>query len=54
MLTIANLRAEKPNFYVYFFLALQSLYSVIAGLFKPWILVLDKEDARYILRFKIK
>ncbi|XP_032062034.1 ectopic P granules protein 5 homolog [Aythya fuligula] len=25
--------------------ALQSLYSVIAGLFKPWILVLDKEDA---------
>ncbi|KAM6230930.1 ectopic P granules protein 5 homolog isoform 1-T1 [Porphyrio hochstetteri] len=24
---------------------LQSLYSVIAGLFKPWILVLDKEDA---------
>ncbi|KFV98538.1 Ectopic P granules protein 5, partial [Eurypyga helias] len=26
--------------------ALQSLYSVIAGLFKPWILVLDKEDAR--------
>ncbi|NXI45119.1 EPG5 protein, partial [Galbula dea] len=24
--------------------ALQSLYSVIAGLFKPWILVLDKED----------
>ncbi|XP_063278049.1 ectopic P granules protein 5 homolog isoform X2 [Prinia subflava] len=25
--------------------ALQSLYSVIAGLFKPWILVLEKEDA---------
>ncbi|XP_072216265.1 ectopic P granules protein 5 homolog isoform X2 [Excalfactoria chinensis] len=25
--------------------ALQSLYSVTAGLFKPWILVLDKEDA---------
>ncbi|NXK47869.1 EPG5 protein, partial [Chauna torquata] len=25
--------------------ALQSLYSIIAGLFKPWILVLDKEDA---------
>ncbi|XP_010217080.1 PREDICTED: ectopic P granules protein 5 homolog, partial [Tinamus guttatus] len=25
--------------------ALQSLYSVIVGLFKPWILVLDKEDA---------
>ncbi|NXU49867.1 EPG5 protein, partial [Turnix velox] len=25
--------------------ALQSLYSVIAGLFKPWILVLDVEDA---------
>ncbi|XP_061874357.1 ectopic P granules protein 5 homolog isoform X3 [Colius striatus] len=25
--------------------ALQSLYSVIAGLFKPWILVLNKEDA---------
>uniref|UniRef100_A0A8C3NW07 Ectopic P-granules autophagy protein 5 homolog n=1 Tax=Cyanoderma ruficeps TaxID=181631 RepID=A0A8C3NW07_9PASS len=24
---------------------LQSLYSVIAGLFKPWILVLEKEDA---------
>ncbi|XP_064293753.1 ectopic P granules protein 5 homolog [Phalacrocorax carbo] len=24
---------------------LQCLYSVIAGLFKPWILVLDKEDA---------
>uniref|UniRef100_A0A8B9NXW7 Ectopic P-granules autophagy protein 5 homolog n=1 Tax=Apteryx owenii TaxID=8824 RepID=A0A8B9NXW7_APTOW len=27
--------------------ALQSLYSVIAGLFKPWILVLDKEDPCY-------
>ncbi|NXA34681.1 EPG5 protein, partial [Eudromia elegans] len=26
--------------------ALQSLYSVIVRLFKPWILVLDKEDAR--------
>ncbi|OXB77175.1 UNVERIFIED_CONTAM: hypothetical protein H355_014746 [Colinus virginianus] len=26
--------------------ALQSLYSVIAGLFKPWVLVVDKEDAR--------
>lgn len=38
----------------YFLLALQSLYSVISGLFKPWILVLDKEDARYILHFKIK
>ncbi|XP_015703684.1 ectopic P granules protein 5 homolog isoform X3 [Coturnix japonica] len=25
--------------------ALQSLYSITAGLFKPWILVLDKEDA---------
>ncbi|NWZ28131.1 EPG5 protein, partial [Asarcornis scutulata] len=25
--------------------ALQSLYSLIAGLFKPWVLVLDKEDA---------
>ncbi|NWR38845.1 EPG5 protein, partial [Tachuris rubrigastra] len=25
--------------------ALQSLYSIISGLFKPWILVLDKEDA---------
>ncbi|NXG48026.1 EPG5 protein, partial [Psilopogon haemacephalus] len=25
--------------------ALQSLYSVVVGLFKPWILVLDKEDA---------
>ncbi|XP_064356818.1 ectopic P granules protein 5 homolog isoform X1 [Dromaius novaehollandiae] len=25
--------------------ALQSLYSVIVGLFKPWILILDKEDA---------
>ncbi|NXG32270.1 EPG5 protein, partial [Dromaius novaehollandiae] len=24
--------------------ALQSLYSVIVGLFKPWILILDKED----------
>ncbi|XP_019465701.1 LOW QUALITY PROTEIN: ectopic P granules protein 5 homolog [Meleagris gallopavo] len=34
-------------FFTLFFLALQSLYSVIAGLFKPWILVLDKEDARY-------
>lgn len=36
-----------------FLLALQSLYSVIAGLFKPWILVLDKEDARYTLHFKM-
>ncbi|OXB58335.1 hypothetical protein ASZ78_001030 [Callipepla squamata] len=25
--------------------ALQSLYSVVAGLFKPWVLVVDKEDA---------
>ncbi|NXG70655.1 EPG5 protein, partial [Baryphthengus martii] len=40
----ANL-AQEPVGSKRILAALQSLYSVIAGLFKPWILVLDKEDA---------
>uniref|UniRef100_A0A8C5X2H3 Ectopic P-granules autophagy protein 5 homolog n=1 Tax=Malurus cyaneus samueli TaxID=2593467 RepID=A0A8C5X2H3_9PASS len=36
---VANLAQEPVGS------TLQSLYSVIAGLFKPWILVLDREDA---------
>ncbi|NWI48984.1 EPG5 protein, partial [Calyptomena viridis] len=41
---VANL-AQEPVGSSTILAALQSLYSVIAGLFKPWILVLDKEDA---------
>ncbi|XP_075581959.1 ectopic P granules protein 5 homolog isoform X1 [Pelecanus crispus] len=41
---VANL-AQEPVGSNRILAALQSLYSVIAGLFKPWILVLDKEDA---------
>ncbi|NXG21273.1 EPG5 protein, partial [Grallaria varia] len=41
---VANL-AQEPVGSNAVLTALQSLYSVIAGLFKPWILVLDKEDA---------
>ncbi|NXM74896.1 EPG5 protein, partial [Serilophus lunatus] len=41
---VANL-AQEPVGSSTVLAALQSLYSVIAGLFKPWILVLDKEDA---------
>ncbi|XP_030325638.1 ectopic P granules protein 5 homolog isoform X7 [Strigops habroptila] len=41
---VANL-AQEPVGSNRILAALQSLYSVIAGLFRPWILVLDKEDA---------
>ncbi|KAM6329029.1 ectopic P granules protein 5 homolog isoform 4-T4 [Alca torda] len=41
---VANL-AQEPLGSNRILAALQSLYSIIAGLFKPWILVLDKEDA---------
>ncbi|KAM6036561.1 ectopic P granules protein 5 homolog isoform 4-T4 [Theristicus caerulescens] len=41
---VANL-AQEPVGSNRILAALQSLYSIIAGLFKPWILVLDKEDA---------
>ncbi|NXK38181.1 EPG5 protein, partial [Piprites chloris] len=41
---IANL-SQEPVGSSTILAALQSLYSIIAGLFKPWILVLDKEDA---------
>ncbi|KAM9262786.1 ectopic P granules protein 5 homolog isoform 3-T3 [Morus bassanus] len=41
---VANL-AQEPLGSNRILAALQCLYSVIAGLFKPWILVLDKEDA---------
>ncbi|KAM9214220.1 ectopic P granules protein 5 homolog [Leptosomus discolor] len=41
---VANL-AQEPVGSNRILAALQSLYSDIAGLFKPWILVLDKEDA---------
>ncbi|KFQ26998.1 Ectopic P granules protein 5, partial [Merops nubicus] len=41
---VANL-AQEPVGSNRILAALPSLYSVIVGLFKPWILVLDKEDA---------
>ncbi|NXG93829.1 EPG5 protein, partial [Stercorarius parasiticus] len=41
---VANL-AQEPLGSNGILAALQSLYSIIAGVFKPWILVLDKEDA---------
>ncbi|NXM28148.1 EPG5 protein, partial [Oxyruncus cristatus] len=41
---VANL-SQEPVGSSTIIAALQSLYSAIAGLFKPWILVLDKEDA---------
>ncbi|XP_005232012.2 ectopic P granules protein 5 homolog [Falco peregrinus] len=41
---VANL-AQEPVGSNKILAGLQSLYSVIAGLFKPWILVLDKENA---------
>ncbi|NXS92869.1 EPG5 protein, partial [Jacana jacana] len=40
---VANL-AQEPIGSNRILAALQSLYSVIAGLFKPWILVMEKED----------
>ncbi|XP_051498646.1 ectopic P granules protein 5 homolog isoform X3 [Apus apus] len=41
---VANL-AQEPVGSKRTLAALQSLYSVISGLFKPWILVLEKEDS---------
>ncbi|XP_077646243.1 ectopic P granules protein 5 homolog [Lonchura striata] len=41
---VANL-AQEPVGSSRILAAIQSLYSVIAGLFKPWILVLEKEDS---------